>query len=227
MLVTTPSRQRRPAARGGTTRDGRLVPLVDGSSLVGPPLAAGLRCRPVTGSQQTACYPAYRLFSQLADKLAEDMDMVIDILPGVLDRDSPLVIEARREKDTAIRQEEPVGVGETHVDVPPGAIVVRALVAEHGTAFRADLRHMHGHAELVDDADIGLRQLPGKVDGMVMRVLRENLRERHQPGAHGHRVAVEGAEMQHFLVVDMAHDLLTPAKGADGHATADGFGEAD
>src|SRR5579885_473426 len=179
------------------------------------------------GSQHTACYPAYRLYSQLADKLAEDMDMVIDILPGVLDRDSPLVIEARREKDTAIRQEEPVGVGETYVDVPPGAIVVRALVAEHGTAFRADLRHMHGHAELVDDADIGLRQLPGKVDGMVMRVLRENLRERHQPGAHGHRVAVKGAKMQHFLVVDMAHDLLTPAKGADGHATADGFGEAD
>jgi hypothetical protein len=45
------TRQRRPAARGGPTLDGRLVPLVERSSLVGPPLAAGLRCRPVTGSQ--------------------------------------------------------------------------------------------------------------------------------------------------------------------------------
>jgi len=45
----------RPPARGGPTIYGRLVPLVERSSLVGPPLAGGLRCRPVTGSQHTAC----------------------------------------------------------------------------------------------------------------------------------------------------------------------------
>ena len=52
------------------------------------------------------------------------MRMMIDIGLRVLDRDGPLVIEARREKDAAICQEEPVGVGETHVDLPPGGAVV-------------------------------------------------------------------------------------------------------
>src|SRR5579883_1556706 len=48
------TRYRRPPARGGPT-------IYDGSTsgtgrpyIVGPPLAGGLRCRPVTGSQHTA-----------------------------------------------------------------------------------------------------------------------------------------------------------------------------
>ena len=47
------TRQRRPPARGSPTLDGRLVPRVDPPRIVGPPLAGGLRCRPVTGSQHT------------------------------------------------------------------------------------------------------------------------------------------------------------------------------
>jgi len=35
-------RSRRPPARGGPTLHGWLVPLVEGSSIVGPPLAGGL-----------------------------------------------------------------------------------------------------------------------------------------------------------------------------------------
>ncbi len=50
------TRQRRPPARGGPTRDDRLWSGTSRPSIVGPPLAGGLRCRPVTGSQQTACY---------------------------------------------------------------------------------------------------------------------------------------------------------------------------
>src|SRR5579885_2952544 len=46
----------RPPARGGPTRDDRLWRGTSRLSLVGPPLAGGLRCRPVTGSRHTACH---------------------------------------------------------------------------------------------------------------------------------------------------------------------------
>src|SRR5579883_1148778 len=50
------TRHRRPPARGGPTIDDRLWRGTSRPSIVGPPLAGGLRCRPVTGSQHTACY---------------------------------------------------------------------------------------------------------------------------------------------------------------------------
>ncbi len=86
--------------------------------------------------------------------------MMIDIGMGVLDRDGPLVIEARREEDAAICQEEPVGVGEAHVDVPPGGTVVASTwIGEHGAALCTYLNHVHWHVELFDDTGVGSGQL--------------------------------------------------------------------
>src|SRR5947209_11187485 len=93
-----------------------------------------------------------RLSHQLPHELLEDMHMMIDIFLRMLDRDRPLVVETRREEDTAIGEVQPVGIRHIHVDLPPGTVVARPLVAEHGTALRADLRHVHWQIELFDDA---------------------------------------------------------------------------
>src|SRR5437867_2619953 len=55
----------------------------------------------------------------------------------------------------------------------------------------------------------------------------QQLGQRYQTGTHGHGVAVECSQMQHFLMVDVAHDVCPSTKGSDGHAAADGFGKAD
>src|SRR5579885_547405 len=73
------TRHRRPPARGGPTLDGRLVPLHKRSSLVGPPLAGGLHCRPVTGSQQTACHVRDGLLSQ--NPLLKQLDNAFNLRP--------------------------------------------------------------------------------------------------------------------------------------------------
>src|SRR5260221_140804 len=69
--------------------------------------------------------------------------MVIDISLFVLNGDRPLIIEARREKDTTIRQEEPVGIGHCHVDFPPCAIVTCPFIAEHGATLSTNLSNVH------------------------------------------------------------------------------------
>src|SRR5579859_31088 len=91
-----------------------------------------------------------QLAYQFPHKLLEDMHVMVDVLLCVLDGDGPLVVEARREEDAAIGEEEPVGIRNIHVDVEPGAIVASAFVAEHGATLRADLRNMHGQVELLD-----------------------------------------------------------------------------
>ena len=103
--------------------------------------------------------PLYLLFPQLRHELLEDMRMLINIILRVLDGDRPLVIKPWREEDTAIRQEKPVGIREANINIPPGAVVSRTLVAEHGTTLRANLCDVHRHIKLFNDADIGFGQL--------------------------------------------------------------------
>lgn len=68
---------------------------------------------------------------------------------------------------------------------------MRALVAEHGAALRADLGHVHRQIELFDDAIVEFAKLGREAVGMCMRLIREDLGQRHQPCAHRHGVAVE------------------------------------
>jgi hypothetical protein len=51
-----------------------------------------------------------KLASQIRQEFTEDAHMLVDIGLAVLDRDRPLVVEARREEDAAISKEEPVRV---------------------------------------------------------------------------------------------------------------------
>src|ERR1700758_2307981 len=129
------------------------------------------------------------------------MGMLIDIILRVLDRDRPLVIKSWREEDTAVCQEEPVCIREAHVDIPPCTIVTRTLIAEHGTALCTDLGYMHGHIKLFDDADIRVGQLLREVICMRMGFWRKYLGERYQACTHRHGVAVEGAQMYHFIMI--------------------------
>src|SRR5215469_7267596 len=86
----------------------------------------------------------YELSRQFFHKLREDMRMMIDISLGVLDRYGPLVIKARRKEDASICQKKPVGIGEAHIDVPPGSTVVAGTgVAEHCTTLCTYLNHVH------------------------------------------------------------------------------------
>src|ERR1051326_3526275 len=153
--------------------------------------------------------------------------MVIDITLSMLDRNRPLVIKARREKNTSISQEEPVGIRDTHINLPPGAVVARSLVAEHSTPLRANLGDMHRHIKFINDAHIAIGQLFREADSMGVGVVRENLCERHQSGAHRHRITVEGPKVQYFLVVNMAHHFLAPPEGANRHTTANRLGQTD
>src|SRR5437588_8309833 len=120
------------------------------------------------------------------------MQMVIDIGLGMLHGNRPLIIKAGREEDTAVRQEKPVGIGHVHIDLPPGAIVTRTLIAEHSAALSANLSYMHGQVKLFNNTDISLAQLPGKTAGMGMCLRCENLGQSYQTGTHRHRIAVEG-----------------------------------
>src|SRR5436305_14712862 len=85
--------------------------------------------------------------------------MLVDIGLSMLDRYRPLVIKARREKDTAIRQEEPVGIRDAQVNLPPGPVVTRTLVTEHGTTLCTNLGNMHRHIKFINDAHIPIFQL--------------------------------------------------------------------
>src|SRR2546421_11789422 len=153
--------------------------------------------------------------------------MVVNISLSMLNRNRPLIIKARREEDTPVRQEEPVGIRDTHIDIPPGAIVTRTLMAEHGTTLGANLGNMHRQIKLFDDAHIAISQLLGKTDGMGMRLRREYLRQCDQARTHGHGIAIECSQVHHFLVVDMAHDFLTPAESANRRTPSNGLGKAD
>src|SRR5437899_1348081 len=53
----------------------------------------------------------------------------------------------------------------------------------------------------------------------------QNLCQCHQPGTHRHRIAIEGAEMNHLLVIDMSHNFPATSEGPNRHTTANGFGE--
>ena len=61
---------------------------------------------------------------------------------------------------------------------------------------------------------------------MLVSLGGEDLGQRGAGGGHGERVAVEGADLIVGAVGDAAHDLLGPADGPAGNATAYRLGEA-
>src|SRR5437588_12677879 len=113
--------------------------------------------------------------------------MLVDIGLSMLDRYRPLVIKARREKDTAIRQEEPVGIRDTQVNLPPGPVVSSTLVTEHSTTLCANLGNMHRHLKFINDAHIPICQLFRETAGVCMGFPRAIPCERPQAGMPRHR----------------------------------------
>src|SRR6266566_3137035 len=126
------------------------------------------------------------LSSQFSRELVKDMRMVINIFLCVLDGDCPLIIKARREEDSAICQEEPVGIRDIHVNFPPGAIITRTLKTEHGTTLRTNLSNMHRQIKFLDNTYIGFPQLFRKIIGMCVSFSCEDLCECHQSCTHRH-----------------------------------------
>src|SRR2546421_11719079 len=105
----------------------------------------------------------------------ERMLLFVDIGLRVLNGNRPLVIKPWRKEDATICQEKPIRIGEMHINIPPGTIVTRALITEHGTPLRANLGHMHGHVIFLNDAHIALSQLLREADCMGVSLWRENL----------------------------------------------------
>src|SRR2546421_12474606 len=104
------------------------------------------------------------------------MRMMIDISLGVLDRYGPLVIKARRKEDASICQEKPVGVGEAHIDMPPGSTVVAGTrVAEHCATLCTYLNYVHWQIELFNDTGVGSSQLLREIVSMGVRLGCEDL----------------------------------------------------
>src|SRR5437588_5725683 len=150
--------------------------------------------------------------------------MLVDIGLSMLDRYRPLVIKARREKDTAIRQEEPVGIRDAQVNLPPGPVVARTLVTEHSTTLCANLGNMHRHIKFINDAHIPICQLFREVASVCMGFHCENLCERHQAGTHRHWISVESSQVHYFLVVNMTHNIFASPKGANRCTAANRLG---
>src|SRR5260370_20926080 len=95
-------------------------------------------------SASLACRTLKRTLShQFFDKLLKNVRVMIDIILSMLNRNRPLVVEARREKDAAVSQEQPVGIREAHIDIPPGAGIRGALVSEHGATLFTEVCHVH------------------------------------------------------------------------------------
>src|SRR5712691_11680967 len=146
--------------------------------------------------------------------------MLVNIGLSMLDRNCPLVIKARREKDTAIRQEEPVGIRDAHINLPPGPVVARTLVTEHSTTLCTNLGNMHRHIKFINDAHIAICQLFREAASVCMGFQCENSCERHQAGTHRHRIAVESSKMHYFLVVNMTHHIFASPKGSNRRTAA-------